>query len=252
MNSQNYRLITIPISHYCEKARWALDRLKIPYTEEPHVPLFHRLATQKHGGNSVPVLVTENHGNFVDSTDILHYLSATAPPDKKLYLDVPELRQEVEELEDLFDKKLAIAVRNWGYFYQAKNRQAMRRGWCTNTPWFEQMGFAIAFPYLSNFFCNKLELNAENAASSLTEIKHIFNLVGQRLADGRSYLVGDNFSTADLTFAALSAPVLMPPEHFMKPQPLSQIPSEMATVIKELQATPAEKYALRLYREERY
>ncbi|MGB3508752.1 MAG: hypothetical protein WBA93_05825 [Microcoleaceae cyanobacterium] len=44
----------------------------------------------------------------------------------------------------------------------------------------------------------------------------------------------------------------MPPEHFMKPQPLSQIPSEMATVIKELQATPAGKYALRLYREERY
>ena len=29
------RLVTIPISHYCEKARWALDRAGIGYHEEP-------------------------------------------------------------------------------------------------------------------------------------------------------------------------------------------------------------------------
>lgn len=252
MNSQNYRLITIPISHYCEKARWALDRLNITYIEEPHVPLFHRFATLKYDGSSVPVLATENHGNFVDSTDILHYLSSIAPADKKLYPDVPKLRKEVEELEDLFDEKLAIAVRNWGYFYKAKDRQAMRRGWCTNTPWFEQIGFAIAFPYFSNLLQKNFQLTAENAAKSLAEIKEVFDLVDQQLSDGRSYLVGDNFSAADLTFAALSAPVLMPQEHFLKPQPLSQLPSKMATVIQELQATPAGNYGLRLYREERH
>ncbi|MEG4319599.1 MULTISPECIES: glutathione S-transferase N-terminal domain-containing protein [unclassified Microcoleus] len=31
------RLITIPIGHYCEKVRWALDLLKLPYIEEKHV-----------------------------------------------------------------------------------------------------------------------------------------------------------------------------------------------------------------------
>ena len=247
-----YRLITIPISHYSEKARWALDRLKIPYIEESHVPVFHRFATEKYGGSTVPILVTENHGNFVDSTDILHYLSAIVPADKKLYPDVLELEQEVQELEDLFDEKLAIAVRNWGYFYRANNRQAMRRGWCTNTPWFEQIGFAIAFPYLTNFVQKRMQITAENATSSLVEIKQIFDLVSQRLSDGRSYLVGDDFSAADLTFAALAAPVLMPPEHCLKPLPISELPSEMVTVIKELQATPAGKYGLRLYREERY
>ena len=29
--SQAPRLITLPISHYCEKARWALERARIPY-----------------------------------------------------------------------------------------------------------------------------------------------------------------------------------------------------------------------------
>ncbi len=252
MNSQNYRLITIPISHYSEKARWALDRLKITYTEEPHVPVFHRIATLKYDGSSVPVLATENHGNIVDSTDILHYLNGNAAPDKKLYPDIPELRKEVEELEDLFDEKLGVAVRNWGYFYQVKNRQAMRRGWCKNTPWYEQIGFTILFPLLSNLLQKRFEITAENAAKSLAEIQEVFDLVGQQLSDGRSYLVGDNFSAADLTFAALSAPILMPPEHFIKPQALSQLPSEMATVIQELQGTLAGSYALRLYRQERY
>ena len=50
-------LITIPLSHYCEKARWALDRVALPYREEPHAPLFHRLATKRNERGTVPVLV---------------------------------------------------------------------------------------------------------------------------------------------------------------------------------------------------
>jgi glutathione S-transferase len=32
------RLITIAVSHYCEKTRWALTRLQIPFVEERHMP----------------------------------------------------------------------------------------------------------------------------------------------------------------------------------------------------------------------
>ncbi|MCW3023116.1 MAG: Glutathione S-transferase family protein, partial [Conexibacter sp.] len=31
-------LVTIPISHYCEKARWALDRAGVAYEERRHLP----------------------------------------------------------------------------------------------------------------------------------------------------------------------------------------------------------------------
>jgi glutathione S-transferase len=44
------RLVTIPISHYCEKARWALDRAGVPYREEAHIQAVHRLATRRAGG----------------------------------------------------------------------------------------------------------------------------------------------------------------------------------------------------------
>ena len=53
------RLVTIPISHYCEKARWALDRAGLPYREERHVQGIHMLAARRAGGGrTAPVLVT--------------------------------------------------------------------------------------------------------------------------------------------------------------------------------------------------
>ena len=54
------RLITLPISHYCEKVRWVLDRQGIPYVEEAHAPLLHAFFTMPlTGGKSrtVPILV---------------------------------------------------------------------------------------------------------------------------------------------------------------------------------------------------
>ena len=67
------RLITIPISHYCEKARWALDRARIGYREERHVQFVHRVAARRAGGGStVPVLVTDGSGR--ESSEILRWV----------------------------------------------------------------------------------------------------------------------------------------------------------------------------------
>jgi len=43
------RLITIPFSHYCEKARWALELCGIAYEEDGHLPVFHYAATLRAG-----------------------------------------------------------------------------------------------------------------------------------------------------------------------------------------------------------
>ena len=69
------------------------------------------------------------------------------------------------------------------------------------------------------------------------------------LADGRRYLVGDAFTAADLTFAALLAPVIAPPE-----QPIvSEVtaPPEFTAMCEEFRRRPSGAFALRVYREER-
>ncbi|MCC3465163.1 MAG: glutathione S-transferase [Microcoleus sp. PH2017_25_DOB_D_A] len=249
-NTEVIRLITIPISHYCEKVRWALDLLKIPYIEERHVPPFHRSATSKNGGSSVPVLVTKS-GNFTDSTDILHYLDTISSSGQYLYPTNVEMRQEVEALEELFDARLGEYTRNWGYFYRSGDRKTMRRAWCNSTPVLERIGFEIAFPLISAKVRQVYNITADSAASSLQGIKEIFEIVDRRLAGGKTYLVGDTISAADITFAALAAPVLLPSEHPVSVAKIEELPIEMAAVIKELQSTAAGVYALRLYREQR-
>ncbi len=57
------RLITFRISHYCEKVRWALDRISFSYVEECHLPPLHWLKTTPLGGSSVPVLVKVRANN---------------------------------------------------------------------------------------------------------------------------------------------------------------------------------------------
>ncbi|MEZ4340912.1 MAG: hypothetical protein R3B82_30175, partial [Sandaracinaceae bacterium] len=42
-----YELVTIAFSHYCEKARWALDLRRVPYRERRYLPAMHLLATRR-------------------------------------------------------------------------------------------------------------------------------------------------------------------------------------------------------------
>ncbi len=248
-NSSIPRLITIAVSHYCEKARWALDWLKIPYIEENHVPVFNRFYTIPYGGKSTPLLVTET-GNFVDSTEILHYLNSISPENRRLYPKNPLQRQEVNKLEDLFDRQLGISTRSWAYFYVLDRPKVVREIWCKGVPKLEKIGCAIAFPLLRSMVSKACNSTSEGAARSLSKIKEIFAKVEKRL-EGQKYLVGDSFTAADLTFAALSAPVIRPAEHPIMSSELRGLPEEMLNVIQELRSTPAGKYALHLYREMR-
>jgi glutathione S-transferase len=79
-------LLTIPFSHYCEKARWALDHARVEYVEEGHVPGFHRLAVRraKSGKTSVPVLVADGR-TLDDSSDILACADAKSAAGRALY-----------------------------------------------------------------------------------------------------------------------------------------------------------------------
>jgi glutathione S-transferase len=93
------RLITIGVSHFCEKARWALQRAGVPYQEERHPPVFHVvLARGLGGGRSTPILITPT-GRLTDSTDILRFIDEQVPPELRLYPDDSGLRSQMEELE---------------------------------------------------------------------------------------------------------------------------------------------------------
>src|SRR5947209_6624696 len=82
------RLVTIPISHFCEKARWALDRAGVEYVEQRHLQLLHVLAARfAGGGRTVPVFVTDAGDVLADSTAILRWSDRQVAPGMRLYPD---------------------------------------------------------------------------------------------------------------------------------------------------------------------
>ena len=247
-----YVLITIPISHYCEKARWALDRAGVPYRERPHLQIFHVLAARRAGGRStVPVLVCGDRV-WRDSADILELADTKAPAGRRLYPVEPTRAAETRSLEREFDARLGPEGRRWMY-HQLRRSRDIATGYAgPGVPAFERAALRLAYPALIRTIERYLEITPEAAAASEREVREIFDDVAGRLADGRPYLMGEQFTAADLTFAALASPMLVPPQYSVPlPQP-GELPRTMASTVRELRDHPAGTHALRMFGEERY
>ncbi len=245
--SNNFRLITIPISHYSEKARWALDYLQISFSEVAHMPPFHRGATKKYGGTSVPVLVTDTKV-ICDSTAILRYLDTLQPG--SLYPTEPAVQALIPELETLFNQVLGVNTRRWGYS-SILTPALIYPKWTQGVPIWEKWLFPIVFPKVKEIVLKSIDITDTSAIESYREIERVFDRVNEILADGRQYLLGDRFSAIDLTFAALAAPILQPPEHHISPSPLDALPTQMQADICACQATSAGEFGVRMYRQHR-
>jgi glutathione S-transferase len=244
-------LVTIPISHFCEKARWALERAGVPYRERAHLQVIHRLVAKRAGGgDTVPVLVCED-GVLADSADILAYADGRAESSRKLYPDDPDEAAEVRELERDFDARLGPESRRWMYYEMRGERELVRRYGTTGVPAWERRTMPMALPAMQRVIDHFLDVTPTTAAHSEREVRATFDAVAERLSDGRPYLMGERFTAADLTFSALAAAVLMPPEYGVPlPQP-NELPARMAETVREMRAHPAGAHALAMFRTER-
>ena len=244
-------LVTIPISHYCEKARWALDRAGIRYRERAHLQLIHRFAVRRAGGGTTaPVLVCGDRV-LADSTDILDEADAHLPPDRRLFPEDPDAAAEVRELNRDFDERLGPHGRRWMYDGMRGQRDLAVAYGCTGVPAWERRLFPLTFPLMYRVLDRFLEITPESVARSEAEVRATFDSVAARLDDGRPYLCGESFTAADLTFAALAAAVLMPPEYGVPlPQP-DELPPSLASTVRELRAHPAGAHAMAMYRDQR-
>jgi glutathione S-transferase len=247
----NVTLITIPISHFCEKARWALDRAGVDYRERAHMQVLHWVAVKRAGGGrTVPVLVS---GDTVlsESADILTWADARAPEDKRLYPDDPAAAAAIRALERDFDERLGPEARRWMYDNMRGQRGLVKQYAPTGVPTWQRLALPVALSTVSRIIDRYFDIDAQTAARSLDAVRATFDEVAERLADGRPYLMGARFTAADLTFSALSAAVLMPPEYGVPlPQP-DELPPAMGAVARELREHPAGQHALRMFREER-
>jgi glutathione S-transferase len=245
------RLVTIPISHYCEKARWALERAGMPYREERHIQGVHQVAAKRAGGGrTVPVLVTDD-GAIGDSKDILAWIDERTPAERRLFPAEPQARAEVESLCERFDERFGPQGRRLMYVHMLPERELVLSFNNHGVPSWEDRALRYGWPVIQHFVKRELgivpRIEVEDEAAVFREL----DFVAELLADGRPYLCGERFGAADLTFAALSAPVIIPAVYGVPlPQP-ELLPPYLAGIVERAREHPAGRHALELYAEHR-
>ncbi len=243
--------MTIPISHFCEKARWALDRAGVDYVEQPHLQLIHILAARRAGGGStVPVFVSATGDVLDDSTAILRWADACVAPERRLY-PAGGLGAEAATVEAWLDDGLGPDGRLWMYHELLPVVDEMEPWALAGVPRWERRVFRVSGRAVDHALRRYLRIDSAAAGAALERVDRVFDDIAGRLADARPYLLGDVFTAADLAFAALAAPMLLPERYGSPLPPVEAVPDPVANEVRRLRAHPAGVFADRLYAEER-
>ena len=233
----------IEISHYNEKARWALDYKGVPHRRRApmpgllHIPHAFRLSRRF----TFPVL--QLNGRAIgDSTAIIEALERHRP-EPPLYPADPAERHRALELEDFFDEELGPHIRRLAFEHLLEDREQVNDLLARGN---ERVTRVLdpGYPMLRRVLRARYGVNSERAERGLAKTRAALDRI-EAERDGRDHLVGAGFTVADLTAASLLGPLLQPPElQYM----VERIPPSLEEIRAELLAHPASEWASSIYR----
>jgi len=245
-------LITFPPSLDCELGRFLVQHYGVQYQEQRHALIFSSFATLRHGFTVIFPLLYDKSTKLVGPLAIANYYEARCAPGLHLWPEDANDKQQLEIDWTLFNNSLAFATAVFAYYHLLPHRQMMVEPLSADAPRFEQIAVQRGYSVFAGLLKLLLRLNAQHADQSVDLVRTIFNGVEARLADGRSYLMGDRLTLSDLAFAVAAAPVVLPPDYGGPIPSFEQMPPEVQSVVTEMRARPAGAYALRIYKEERH
>ena len=231
------------ISHYSEKIRWALDHKRLPHARRAPMPGFHNVVAKRLTGGTHTLPILELDGRAIgDSTAIIAALE-THTPDPPLYPEDAGELQRALELEDTFDEVVGPAVRHIAFFHILRDPKRapeliagpggdthatlMRLGWATVAP-ITKLSYGI---------------DDDPPREPEAKLREALDGISSELRPS-GFLAGDRFGVADLTAAALLAPLTRPPGY---PGFASGVPDTLAPLWEDLNRHPAAQWAREVY-----
>lgn len=204
-------LYVFAISHYCEKARWALDNLGIAYELRHVAPGEHAEIAKKLGApkSSVPYLTAD--GKVIQgSSNIISWAETKFAAAKAL----TPLEGECGAIEKRIDDIAGVHVRRYYYSealveYPSTVRPIFTRD--LSLP--KKVMITLAFGKIRKIMMARMDLGAQQGDESRTLLLGELDWIDSLLADGREYLVDNSFSRADIAVASILSPLVAPQEH---------------------------------------
>jgi glutathione S-transferase len=233
----------LQLSHYNEKVRWALDHKRIPHVRRSLLPGAHVLVARRLTGAATTPVLTLDGRSIGDSTRIIAALEERWP-NPALYPEDPSQRRRALALEEFFDEELGPHIRRASYFELLPHPDVLVPLFAQGQPMPAAMLVRAAFPLLRTVMRRKLVVNADAARESRHRTAAAMDRLEAELQPS-GYLVGDSFSVADLTAAALFYPVVRPPEF---PYPLvADEPAGARAFLDPLGERPGGRWVAEMY-----
>ncbi|NND82265.1 MAG: glutathione S-transferase [Gammaproteobacteria bacterium] len=235
------------ISHYCEKARWALDYLGIDYQLKIMIPGPHLAAARKHGlrRGSLPILQLGDEV-IQGSSAIIDWAEANATNGKSLACATPD----AAAIEQRLDDEVGVHVRRLFYSEAlVEQPQIVKPVFMKNLGWLDKLKLQLSWPMVRKKMIQFMDLGKQQGDESQAILEAELDWLDGLLADGRRYLVGEQFSRVDITAASLLARIVVPDEYptrdgFSHPPRLSQVAAEW-------RQRPALQWVLGMYAQHR-
>jgi glutathione S-transferase len=203
----------IDVSHFSEKARWALAWKGVEHRRRSPVPGAHMPIALwlTHGAHyTFPVLSIDGQ-RIGDSTAIIAALEERFPEPPLYPADLPQ-RSQALALVEFFDEDLGPQIRQLAWYEFGNDPESFAKLMEQTAPGpLAKFGGAAA-AYARAYTTLRFRAgNAEEAERGRAKVLAALDRLEAELGDGE-YLVGDEFSVADLTAASLFYPLAQPDE----------------------------------------
>lgn len=236
------------MSHYNEKARWALDYKGVAHERACYLPGPHaKPITRLSGGSQVPVL--EAGGEVVSgSAAIIAYLEKRYPEPPLYPADAGE-RKKALDIERWFDEEVGPAIRRANFLSLVDEAAYLAAMFAPERGAGSRFLYRCVLPLVRPRIRRSMELDVPGAAEAAFDVtwKGLDFVAREAGPDG--YLVGDRFTVADLAAAAILAPAVNPPHADIKrPEPM---PESMTRWFARWSDHPGTHWVTRIYERHR-
>ncbi|MEH6570925.1 MAG: glutathione S-transferase N-terminal domain-containing protein [Halioglobus sp.] len=242
-------LYIFAISHYCEKARWALDYLEIDHQIRYLSPGMHIDVAKNLGvpASSLPILADTNEV-IQGSAEIIDWAQKNTATQHSL--TPPDKETQCLDFEQRLDNVAGVHTRR--YFYSealVENSNMVLQTFTKDLQPAERESVTKEWPMIREMMIQMMDLGAAQGEESKQIVNRELAWIDELLADGRSYLVADRFSRVDIAAASLFARQAAPEGHpsgrFM------ELPPRMAATQKSWHNRPSLQWIRGIYRKHR-